>query len=49
MALAMAAGSAEAVYVAEHGQELFEAFDADDGAEPLGGAGRGGLRRRRSA
>ena len=29
-ALAMGAGAAGAVYVAEHGQELFEAFDADD-------------------
>ena len=29
-ALAMAAGAAGAVYVAEHGQELFEALDADE-------------------
>jgi putative oxidoreductase len=29
-AVAMAAGAAGAVYVAEHGQELFEARDADD-------------------
>jgi putative oxidoreductase len=29
-ALAMAAGAAGAVYVAEHGQDLFEAHDADD-------------------
>jgi putative oxidoreductase len=29
-ALAMAAGAAGAVYVAEHGPELFEAFDADE-------------------
>ena len=29
-ALAMAAGAAGAVYVAEHGPELFEAHDADD-------------------
>jgi putative oxidoreductase len=30
-ALAMGAGAAGAVYVAEHGQELFEALDADEG------------------
>jgi len=29
-ALAMGAGAAGAVYVAEHGQELFDAVDADD-------------------
>jgi putative oxidoreductase len=29
-AVAMAAGAAGAVYLAEHGQELFEALDADD-------------------
>jgi putative oxidoreductase len=29
-ALAMGAGAAGAVYVAEHGQELFEALDADE-------------------
>jgi uncharacterized protein YbjT (DUF2867 family) len=29
-ALAMGAGAAGAVYVAEHGQELFEAADADE-------------------
>jgi hypothetical protein len=28
--LAMGAGAAGAVYVAEHGQELFDAVDADD-------------------
>ena len=41
-ALAMGAGAAGAVYVAERGQELFDSARRRRGVEPVGGAGRGG-------